>query len=333
MIHLSLNPVLFLLLTTTIDLNPPMVQSLLQSGLEFAYVDRYDSAQICFDKVIKLYPENPAGYFFKAALIQLKMMDNCQYSEEKEYFSLLRQATKYAEQISIDEDNLWAEFYVGSCYTYRAVYEGLKGNYFDTFKYGVKGGKILQRIINKDSTFYDAYLGAGSYEYFWARAARYLPVLKLAGGDVNEAIRKVRIAATKSMYSGPTAENSLAFIYAEEGRFSEAITIINDLLTKYPEGKTFLWNKADVEFKNKNYLVAMDFYYKLFLMYNTENGNNYSNLAQCKLLVGKCFFKLGNKQKAKNALKDVIYYKKHSDIYPKIKDYCREAYGLLSRIF
>ncbi len=333
MIHFSLLATFFSLFTVTVDLNPPMVQSLLQSGLEFAYTDDYDSAQMHFDKVIKLYPGNPAGYFFKAALIQLKMMDECQYSKEKEYLLLLRQATKCAEQILADEDNLWAEFYVGSCDTYRAVYEALKGNYFETLKYGVKGGRILQRIIKKDSTFFDAYLGAGSYEYFWARAARYLPVLRLAGGDVDEAIRKLHIAAARSAYSGPTAQNSLVFIYAEEGKFTEANDIIDNLLMEYPKGKVFLWNKADLEFKKKNYLVAADFYNKLFAIYNTGNGENYSNLAQCKLLTGKSFYKLGDKQKAKSALRDVIYYKKYSDIFPKIKDYCREAYGLLSRIF
>jgi tetratricopeptide (TPR) repeat protein len=207
---------LYCLLSSTTNLNPPEIQALVESGLEYAYIEQFDSAQIYFDEVIESYPDNPAGYFFKAALVQLKMMDQCQFTGEKQYLTLIKQAIRYAEGILDKEDNLWAEFYLGNSHAYRAVYEGLKNNYFETFKYGVKGGRILQDIIKKDSTFYDAYLGAGSFEYFWARAARYLPLLRLGGGDVDEAIRKLHIAAEKSLYSGRTAQNSLVFIYGEE---------------------------------------------------------------------------------------------------------------------
>lgn len=332
MIHSIILTVLYFLNASN-DLNIVEVECLIQSGLKFAYVENFDSAQICFDQVIALHPENPAGYFFKAALLQLKMMDECQYNKEKEYLSLIKQTIKLAEAILKEENNLWAEYYLGSSYTYRAVYEGLKNNYFETFKYGVKGGRILQNITKKDSTFYDAYLGAGIYEYFWARAARYLPVLKLGGGDVAEALRKLHIAAERSSYSKQTAKNSLVFIYGEEGKYNKADVIIDSLLSVFPEAKTFLWNKADLEFKKKNYLVAADLYNNLFLVYDSQDNRNYSNLAQCKLFIGKCYFELENKEMAKTALKDVIGFKKYSEKYPKIKKYCREAYGLLSRIF
>ena len=203
------------LFTSVNNLNPPEVQVLIKAGLEFAYAEEFDSAQIYFDEIIELNPDNPAGYFFKAALLQLKMMDQCQYLEGKEYLLLMDRTARCAEKILREKENLWAQFYLGSSYAYRAAYAGFKGDYFETFKYGVKGGRLLQDIIKKDTTFYDAYLGAGSFEYFWVRAARYLPILKLMGGDVDEAIRKLHIAAEKSFYSGPTTKNFLVFIYGE----------------------------------------------------------------------------------------------------------------------
>ena len=323
----------YLLFSSAYNLNPPEVQIPIQTGLDFSYVEEFDSAQIYFDEVIRLYPDNPAGYFFKAALLQLKMMDECQYLEEKEYLSLMARTTRCAEKILREKENLWAQFYLGSSYTYRAVYEGFKGDYFETFKYGVKGGRLLQDIIKKDTSFYDAYLGAGTFEYFWARAARYFPVLKLVGGNANEAIRKLHIASEKSLYSGPTAKNSLVFIYGEEGDFNKADSIIDSLLSKYPDSRTFLWNKAELEFNKKNYLEAADLYNNLFSIYNSQNNKNYANLAQCKLFIGKCFYKLKEEKKAKPALKKVISFKKYSDEYPQIKIYCQVAYGLLSRIF
>ena len=59
------------------DLNPPDVQALIKTGLDFSYVENFDSARFYFRRVVDLYPENPAGYFFEGALLQLKMMDGC----------------------------------------------------------------------------------------------------------------------------------------------------------------------------------------------------------------------------------------------------------------
>jgi len=331
MIYSTLTALSCLFFTTT-DLNAIDVQDLIKPGLQFAYVEAFDSAKSYFDKVISLHPENPAGYFFKAALLQVKMLDECQFSDEKEYLVLIKQVSKKSEEILEKEDNLWATFYLGSSYTYRAVFEGLKSNYFEAFRYGVSGGKILQSVIKKDSTFYDAYLGSGSYEYFWARAARYLPVLKLMGGDVNEAIRKLHVAAEKSLYSGPTAMNSLVFIYGEEGQYDKATNIINSLLIEYPQSRTLLWNKANLEFKKKNYRLAADLYNKIFAVYDSLGEKNYANLAQCQLFIGNCFYELKEKEKAKEALKEVIGFKKYADQYPQIKKYCRAAYGLLGRL-
>jgi tetratricopeptide (TPR) repeat protein len=323
----------YCVLPSVLNLNPPEIQDLLQHGLEFAYVEEFDSAATYFDKIIECHPENPAGYFFKAALLQVKMLDRSRYGEEEEYLSLMRAAIHRAEDILQQESNLWARFYLGSSYTYRAVYEGLKGNYWETFNYGVRGGRILQDIIKEDSTFYDAYLGAGSYEYFWARASRYLLIPNLGGGNVPEAIRKLHVAAEKSLYSGPTAKNSLVFIYGEEKMFESADAIISELRSTYPRGKTFLWSSAELDFKKQNYRQALQRYAELFSRYEIENTKNYANLAQTKLYMGKCYVELGEKANARAALKDVINYREHANRYPKIKDYSREAYGLLSRIF
>jgi tetratricopeptide (TPR) repeat protein len=323
---------IFFLLAPGNNINAIEIQELILAGLEYAYVEEFDSSQLYFDSIIELYPENPAGYFFKAALLQVKMMDECHDNNEKEYLELMKQTITSAEKILKQEHSLWAKFYVGSSYTYRAVYEGFKNNYFETFTLGVKGGRMLQDIVKEDSTFYDAYLGAGSFEYFWARAARYLPLLKLIGGNVEEALRKLHTAAEKSLYSGPTTKNSLVFICGEEGQYDQATAFADDLLRQYPESKTFLWSKANLEFKKKNYTCAVNLYTDLFNKYDEHNKKNYSNLAQCKLLIGKCYYELQEKEKAKDALKDVIYYKKYSEQYPQIEGYSREAYGLLSRL-
>jgi tetratricopeptide (TPR) repeat protein len=324
--------ILILLFSLTVDINPPDVEQLIETGLAYAYIEDFDSAGIYFDEIMMTYPQNPAGYFLKAALLQLRMMDECRFELEAEYLRLMRKAAKYAEEIISEDENLWAEFYLANTFVYRAVYRGFRKEYFETFKLGVKGGRMMQDLLKKDSTFYDAYLAAGTFEYFWARASRYLPFLNLGGGDVEGAIGKLRIAAEKSSYSGPTASNSLAFIYGEEGEYEKAAAIIDSLLVIYPTSRTFLWNKSELEFKNKHFGVAADLFEDLYARYDGHNDKNYANLAQCRLYMGKCFAEMGDKTNARHNLKEVIRFKEYSDQYPQIRGYCREAYALLNRL-
>ncbi|MBN2621519.1 tetratricopeptide repeat protein [candidate division WOR-3 bacterium] len=322
-----------LLFLSTDELNPPELQETVLAGLQHAYIDNYDSAMVFFQDVRNTYPDNPAGFFFSAALVQLEMMDACHYDHAEIYLGYLQQAIDKAQIILEQRDDYWARFYLGSCYTYRAVYEGLQKNYYATFTYGVKGGKILKELIEKDPSFYDAYLGAGTYEYFLARAARYLPILNLGGGDVPEAIHKIHLAATNSIYSGPTAYNSLAFIYSEEKEYARADSIIDHLLTDHPNARTFLWTKANLEMKQERFGSAAAIYRMLHDVYIELPAPNYANCAQCKLLEGTCYYKSDDPDAARDAFRTVISYKEFADRFPVINDYSREAYGLLTRIY
>lgn len=324
--------ILIPLILTVIDINTPDVEHLIRSGLEYAYVEDFDSADLYFDSIIQSHPENPAGYFLSGALLQLRMMDECKFDHEEEYLNLMRKAAKSAEKIIQQESNQWAKFYLANSYAYQAVYRGYRKEYFETFKLGVKGGRMMQNIVKEDTTFYDAYLAVGTFEYFWARASRYLPFLNLGGGDIKGAIEKLHSAAEKSFYSGPTARNSLVFVYSEEGQYEKAEAIIDSLLAEYPKSRTFLWNKATLEFKWKNYQLAADLYMQLYERYDALNERNYANLAQCRLYMGKCFAELGDKERARRELKGVIEFKEYSDKYPDIRGYCREAYAILNHL-
>jgi hypothetical protein len=79
-----------------------------------------------------------------------------------------------------------------------------------------------------------------------------------------------------------------------------------------------------------NYPGAIGLFQALFDKY--EKNSNYSNLAQCMLYIGKCHCALKESDLARQALKAVISYKAYADRYPKIEAYCREAYGLLSKL-
>jgi len=308
MMSLSALFTLYCLLTTAPNLNPPEVQALLQSGLAFAYVEEFDSAAVYFDELIERYPQNPSGYFFKAALLQVKMLDRSDYRAEEEYLSLMRTAIHRSEDILEHENNLWAEFYLGSGYTYRAVHEGLKGNYWETFKYGVKGGRILQNIIKKDSTFYDAYLGLGSYHY-WAsvttKALRWLPFFR---DERKRGIEEVKLSAEKSLYSKESALYGLIYIYLEEKEYDQAIRLSREMNQQFPESKLFLWPLAEALYLKKEWMNSIACYQQILKLIQNPDPSGYFNTIECRHRMAESYLHLKMYDKCKEECEKILKY-------------------------
>lgn len=316
-----MNAVLFLLAT---DLNPPGAESLILKGLEYAYVESFAQADAWFDSVRRTWPDNPAGWFFKAALLQVYMMDGCRTDREAEYYELIDSTVEKASRIAGSEKNPWAQYYLGSASTYRAVFEGSKKNYWVAFSLGMKGGKIMKRLIENYPEFYDAYLGAGSYDYFWARASRYLPVLRLVG-DFTKGATEITAAMNKSTYSKITGQNALVWIYTQEGRFTEGIELARDLVKDYPNSRTFLWSMGGIFLASKQYEDAIGVFERLYSIYDSLNEKNYANLAQCRLYVARCLFELDRTEECLKTCDEVIGFYRYRSSFPQITNYVNEA--------
>ena len=53
----------------------PKMDSIIQEGLEYAYVENYPVAESLFNSVVKIDTLNPAGYFFLSGLYNLYSVD------------------------------------------------------------------------------------------------------------------------------------------------------------------------------------------------------------------------------------------------------------------
>ncbi|RKX69060.1 hypothetical protein DRP53_09305 [candidate division WOR-3 bacterium] len=292
-----------ILLLLTIDLNPPHLVELIQKGLECAYVERFTEAEAYFDSVIISFPDNPAGYFFKAALIELYIMDTYDYHREKEFFALIDTTIGKARRVLKKEGNGWAQFYYASALVYRAVYEGFKRNYWATFYHGIKGGREMRRVIEYDSTLYDAYLGIGVYEYFWATASRYLPILKLFG-NWEDGVRKIEIAKDSGQFAAVTAMNALCWIMTVEKRPDVAVALAETLIGRYPSSRTFRWTLARAYLAAGRADEAIAIYRELLNYY--QQVKNTTNIAQVNLDIARCLIVAGREGEAKTHLEVVL---------------------------
>lgn len=234
--------------------NRPFAQlpkELILEGLNFVFQDNFSQAESCFSKVIQNSSQEPQGYFFLAGSVHAEMMDREDYSkEERFYYNIQKSMELSKKQIETNPKDAWAYLFLGNSYGYLAVYQGKKGLWWPALKDGLKAKSNLKKVIDIDSTLYDAYLGLGSYYYWSSVTTKNLRWLPFFADKRKQGIEFLKIAATKSVFSKEASIDALIWAYINEGWYQLAIKHSQDMCEKYPSTKLFLWALASAQYRN-----------------------------------------------------------------------------------
>lgn len=317
-------------LSILLSLNPPQLEAIIKDGLEYAYQGDYPSALDCFRHLRELYPSNPAGYFFEAALWQVWMLDNSSAEKEPIFYALIDSTIWRAESIIEKRADPWAYFYLGAAYIYRATYEGWRRRYLRSLVDGVRGQRLLARALSLDPTLYDVYLGIGAYEYFRARANRYtlgIPIF----GDPENGIEKMRLCAERGRYFAVTAQHALAWALTTEGRPEEALPYTSSLLECYPQNLTFRWQLVEIRLAQSEWDEAIRLSRELEAQFASNSPPNYGNLAQAKLKLAKAYYGKGGWEECARLVMEIRELAPYKDRYIGVSDCLKEAKSLLRR--
>ncbi len=256
--------------------------SLIRRGIQATILQRYRLATAIFDSLISENPIDPRGYFYKAAAIQSKMMDAEDYSESPQFVSTIRKAIDLSNRIvaEMPRDG-WANFYLGSGYSYYAFFLIQKRSYFPGLKMAVKGVSFLEKAVQLDSTVYDAYLGIGTYQYWRSRKTKFLKWLPFFPDRTREGLRNIKRALEKSRYARAAALNELIWVEMDRHAWPEAIAYAREGLHEYPGSRFFLWPLAEAYFRAGQYRSAEREFSNLLNQYLAENLSNRYNAAVC----------------------------------------------------
>jgi tetratricopeptide (TPR) repeat protein len=98
---------------------------------------------------------------------------------------------------------------------------------------------ILEDVVERDSSYWDAYLGLGIYHYLADVLPKFVKVLSFIlgiDGDRARGIRELNMAVEKGTYTQTEAMFFLGAIYTYRERdYNRAIDIWNRLLKRYPD--------------------------------------------------------------------------------------------------
>lgn len=311
------------------NLFPPHIDSIIREGLHYAYLQDYKKASETFGEIKKIAPANPAGYFFTAALWQLYMVDFNIASKEKLFYAHMDKAISLSKEIIKREpDSPYGYFYLGTVYSYKFTYEGWRRRYWKAYRNGSKGVKKLKEALKIKPDLYDAYLGLGTYEYFGSRANKYVGGVKLFGNS-EKGIEQLRTATEKGKYFNITAQHSLAWALTEEKRPKEAESYILELLKRYPKNRIFRWRLSQIYIEQGRYKEAI----KVLEDYLSEIVKDHpwalSNIVHPKTRMAKAYFKLGDYNRCLELCREVQGFKEKEKDFIGIDDCLKDCSKLI----
>lgn len=260
----------FFLFLFLITISPATGQTLIADGyyptivrgLEFVYSLEFDSADVVFDQLIAVSPNHPRGYFFKSSASFYRIVSGS-HSErlQVEYVNRSEEAIRIAEIYGEQEKHeIESDFYLGAVYGNLGRYYAAKGDWIKAFYYGRKTKSLHRRVIERDSTVYDAYLSLGLYNYYAATLPRFVDIVaSLFGldGDREQGMTQLRIAEQKGVLAAIEGKFFLANVHAEEGNYEEALRLYDELCRRFPVNPYLFGQRGVVRYKMDDFKGAV----------------------------------------------------------------------------
>ena len=316
------------------------IDSLIKLSLEFTYRENYGAALAIADEIIQKYPQEPDGYFFKAAIYDYYMEDYHTDKYSDKFFSNMEMAEEKAKaklnSLTDPKERAWMNFYIAGAAGYRAMRAGREGNYVVALKYAIEGLKPLKRALEEDSTLYDAYFPLGIYHYALSKAPSrigFIPSFVLSRNreeDKERGINYLTLAWQRGRYTSVVSALTLAWVLSQEGRSKEAIPILKGYVEKYPESRYFKWVYGYLLIKEGRFQEAEEIYEKLLYLVLRDQPDSPYNAVYVSCSLGYVKYFLG---KFEDALRLFILAEEYYEKAPqKVKGELKEVISQVQKM-
>ncbi len=290
-------------------------------GLEYEYNFQWKQAEEVFLNLAEKFPEDPRSFHYLSGIYLWRYLSNL---DEKDYDNFLAYSdtaiAKGEKMMETEHNNASMLYVMGADYSYRALAFAKAEKFLDAVWASKKSESYLKKTLDVDSTYYDAYLGLGLYNF----AVGQIPgafrwALSLAGikGNVDLGLSYIKKAAEKGSLSRVEAKYYMSQILSDYlFQYNKAAGYLNSLVEKYPDNLLFNYSNAVISIKRRMLKQASNILSKII----KENDTTFKQItAFSNFLMGDVLYRQNNFENA------IGYYKKFIDSAPD-NDYIGIAY-------
>ncbi|MFC2102994.1 hypothetical protein ACFLSS_01045 [Bacteroidota bacterium] len=282
------------------------VDSLLVSGIENIINQQYDDALYDFTVLDNDYPDLPLAKIYLAACKIAEAYDLAIEYDSDYIESNLEFAKNMAEElIEHDEYNIWYNYYFALAEGYLSYYNAINDNWLSAISTGMNSITAFGTCLNIDSTFYEAYIGIGTYEYWMSRNTEFLNGLPFYNNEAQIGIKKLREAVDKSSYNSYLAINSLVWIYIDQQKYTDAIEIAQSGVNDFPYSRYFKWGLARA-YEDFDPVISISIYNEILNFFLTDSSHNRINEITLKHLIAQQYFKIGMIEKSLDLCEEIL---------------------------
>jgi|WetSurMetagenome_2_1015567.scaffolds.fasta_scaffold00149_14 tetratricopeptide (TPR) repeat protein len=271
---------------------PPDMNECIFASVDGVYKEQFKAAEDEAKKIVKRYPDHPAGYFFCAAALE-RMMDYYETDRwEREFYEYCDKAIDKAEKIlARDPGDDWAAFFLGGANGFMGTYEGRYEKWITSFRHGWKGVSILKALHKKNPYIKDVLFGLGLYDYWRSALTKVLWWMPGIENKCEEGIRELEQARKEGLYTNFAAAANLMAIYNGEGRFKKALALADEVLVRFPGSVKFSWGRAAALFGEERFDESEAVYRYILARVEAEPFDNHYNAVLCHFWLAKIYLK------------------------------------------
>ena len=284
----------------------PSLDSTVAKGIDFILKQEYGRADSLFCDVINRCPNHPVGFLYRAAVMQAYTIDFDVPIEREKFDSLLECGRNAASRLS----SPWREYFLGTADGYEAYERVESGDWLSGVRKGMASVSEFEELVEKDSSFYDAYVGIGTYYYWSSRKTAFLRWLPFVKDNRELGIRILIMGAERSEYNRFAAISALISIYLDAENYQQAEEWSRNGLNSYPENRIFLWGLATALDRRKHFSDAVQAYANLLeSILHVQAPHPYNEIV-CRLNLVKSMLAVGDTTTFKDHLGKILSYEK-----------------------
>jgi tetratricopeptide (TPR) repeat protein len=223
------------------------IDALITEGIHDTYNMKFESADAAFQKVVKAYPDHPAGPFFLAMVEWWRILiDIDNEARDDHFYDMLDAVIDLCEdRLDKNERDIAGLFFKGGSIGFKGRLLANRKSWVSAATTGKDALPVVMDAAELAPDNADLAFGTGIYDYYAAVLPDRYPVLKplmmfLPEGNKSLGLKELKLAADKGKFANFEAMYFLMQVYySNENKPSSALTYARKLLGEFPDNPVF----------------------------------------------------------------------------------------------
>jgi len=264
-------------------------------GIELGINQDYDKALAIFEDQQAQNPGDPAPHLYKAGIYQTMMMDFESDHWRENFNQEINSLTLLCDSLlRLNAQDNRVLYFKAAGLSYASFQLAHEKKYLTSIRTAITAINNLEKVLERDSSYCDALLAIGAYQYWRSYLTRHFAWLPFFSDQRAQGIHLLEKVYHQSTYSKWAAMSNLGWIYIQEKQFKKAVRCAENGLLKFPESRFFLWLEGEASFHDRQFERAEKTFSKLLYSVTAEKYNNHYNEIVLHYKLAECHHELGN---------------------------------------